>query len=139
MNITLVAKLIGFVLGIVFGMCSPAQAEETIHLINKFSDAAKKVLTGDNNWKRCGNYFAAVELPGARLVHFSFAKNLVDQVIKVPVFPRIDDVTVSIDKKLAAPMVVIRKEGLGRPQYTLWLNSERNSIGAIIPSSLSVI
>ena len=92
-------------------------AQERYQII-AFAEGVKKAVIQRNEWKICGNYFAAGEVPdNGKIINFLFERRTPNERVKVINFISINHIGVSIKKKTPVPMVIIQRNNEGRVQY----------------------
>jgi hypothetical protein len=96
--------IVGLLLGFVVMMPGSASAQGIGHRILPFKTGVEATKT-DENWKRCGNYFATIETTSGKIVYFTFEKELSDKLSVGLIFTTVDQIVVSINEKAATPLV----------------------------------
>lgn len=117
-----------FVIGLAFWLMvafsGPARsADEMGYKLVGLNQSVRKAIGSDSDWKACGNYFAAGESTEGKIVHFIVERKLYGYPFKTFIFVTTDHLIVSIERKVAAPVVIVLKD---RPstQYILRMNAK---------------
>lgn len=106
--------VIGLLLWFTATLSGSAQsAENNEHRIVTFRAGVKEAMKKDPDWKLCGDYFAETEIAKDKIVHFAFEKGPPGKITTVFTFTMLDRVFVSINEKVATPLVMLRGKGPG--------------------------
>ena len=118
-----------FVVGLILGVPSLAPIEEGVYRVNAFSEVAREILQADEEWRTCGNYFAAIHSPGGKVVYFTLGASLFDDGPSIPALPEANRITVRVNRELMVPKATVQRGGFGTWYYTIWMNLQDYATG----------
>lgn len=98
-----------------------AEGAEEMYRVITFSTDIKEALKGNEHWKACGDYFASAESADGKIIQFTIEKVMFGRRARVFAFSKIDQVIVSVNDQLTAPIVVILENRPGI-RFVLWMN-----------------
>jgi len=100
--------IIGFIAWVMLILPGSATSAEEEHKILMVKKNMREMMTKDEEGlKMCGNYFAGMEMPKRRIIHFSFEKKSAAEQKTTYVFADIDAVVISISENMPFPTVII--------------------------------
>lgn len=102
---------IGLLLGIMLVLPGSAESAGQMHRIVSFEANLKEVLQNDADWKMCGDSFAIAETQAGKAILFTLEMNFFGFPLKTLMSTSDDQATVSLEKQLKTPMVIISGNG----------------------------
>lgn len=91
------------------GLSKGVEAE--IHRLVTFGMNMKEAVEDNANWRICGNYFAAKEFMGEKVIFFIYEKESSRHIVQALTFITVEHFIVSIDGEATVPEVIVVRDG----------------------------